>query len=85
MNKGRIEGRKAVVACVLAIDRIGRADRSNGLPVNRLMTGCGKGPNPAGRQIHVDQKLHPSTGQMDFASLRETGGESESFPDVLLL
>jgi hypothetical protein len=41
--------------------------------------------NPAGRQVHIDQEPHPLTGQVDFASLCETGGEGKRLTDIRFL
>jgi hypothetical protein len=49
------------------------------------MTSRGKGRHPAGRQVHIDQQSHDSTGEMNFASLGKAGGEGKSLADVLLL
>lgn len=38
----------------------------------------------AGRQVHIDQESHESTGEMDFASLGKTGGKGKSVADITL-
>ncbi len=48
------------------------------------MTRRRKRRRPAGREVHVDQEPHPSTGETDLASLSKARGEGEGFTDILL-
>lgn len=75
---------ESVVACVFADGRIGSIGRPHCGPMNCGMTHTCERRNPPRCQIHVEEKPHPSTGQMDFASLSEAGGIRKSLSDVLL-
>jgi hypothetical protein len=76
---------ESVVTGILADGRIGSTDRSHCRPVNSSITGTIKRRNPSRCQIHVDEELHPSTGQMDFAPLGKTRSKRKGFANVLLL